>query len=273
VTEGRFANLEFGDEGAARPGQPSQRSPAAEARAGDFGTELKDAQYYLRQAEAQELEGNHEAALRSYSAALGENHLLLDAWVGQLRMLLELEEYPEARLWADKALERFPDNPAILAAKSIALHRMGLRRDARALNDSALQAKGESALVWLCRGELVLAESRPAALECLNHAFRLASPKGPTLMHTGAVLLRYGQYGSALTALQRAAAALPRAARVWYLLGRAQEELGLLAQARVSYAQAHELAPRHRLYKEAAMNKRRGLAARMKGVLRRLLAR
>ncbi|MBM4043382.1 MAG: tetratricopeptide repeat protein, partial [Planctomycetes bacterium] len=113
MAKGRFSNLEFGDGGEAPA--PAATAPRAEQ---PFASQLKDADYYLRQAEAQELEGSHDAALRSFSAALGENPLLLDAWVGQLRMLLELGEYPEARLWADKALEKFPNHAQVLAAKS-----------------------------------------------------------------------------------------------------------------------------------------------------------
>ena len=267
MAKGRFTSLEFGDEG--RPVQPSAPPAAAPGAPAPFTQEVKDAAYYMRQAEAQALEGNHDGALRSCSAALGENPLLLDAWVGQLCALLDLEEYPEARLWADKALERFPENPQVLAAKSVALHRMGQRRDARVVNDAALQAKGEWPLVWLCRGELMLADSPPAATECLNRAIRTASPKGPTLLRIGAILLGYGHYSPALSALQRAAAELPQAARVWYLIGRAQEELGFAAQARVSYQQAQHLAPRIALYRDAT-EQRPGILVAIKRLLRRL---
>ena len=38
-------------------------------------------------------------------------------------MLIELAEYREAKIWADKALERFPHEPELLAAKAVALGR------------------------------------------------------------------------------------------------------------------------------------------------------
>jgi len=268
VAKGRFASLEFGEAG---PEAQAPAAPRAEARGP--AAELRDADFYLRQAVAQELEGSFEAALRCYSAALGENPLLLDAWVGQLRVLLDLEEYPEARLWADKALERFPDNPQVLAAKSVALHRMGHKRDARALNDAAVQGKGEWPLVWLCRGELMMRDSSPAATECFNRALRGEGPKGPLLIRIGELLLRGGHYSTALTALQRAAAALPEAARAWYLMGQAQEELGMAAQARVSYQQAATLAPRIALYRQAAEGRPAGLMTTLRRFFRRLRGR
>jgi Flp pilus assembly protein TadD len=44
-------------------------------------------------------------------------------WTGQVRMLIELKEFHEAKLWADKALEKFPNEPELLAAKAVALAR------------------------------------------------------------------------------------------------------------------------------------------------------
>ena len=266
MSGGRFSNLEFeGEDGE----QPTSKATAQRARRGKFVAETRDAAYYMRQADAQELAGEHETALRSFSAALGEDPLLLEAWVGQARMLIELGEYPEARMWADKALEKFPDNPQLLAVKSVAMYRLGLCTDARRLNDVALQGKGESPLVWLCRADLMLADSRAAADQCFDHAKRLASPKGPTLMRIGALYLEHGHYAEAMSALQEAASQLPKAARAWYLLGLAQQELGLGAQAVVSFEQARSLAPRNAQYRKAAD----GRAPRSGGALRRFLRR
>jgi tetratricopeptide (TPR) repeat protein len=240
LADGRFSNLEFDERG--RQGRQPAADDSPTGKADHFVSGIRDAQHYLRQAEAQELADDPEAALRSFAAALGEDPLLLEAWAGQVRMLIELEEYPEARLWADKALEKFPDNPALLALKSVALRRMGSHTEAWGLNDVALQGKGDWALVWACRGELMLADRRPAAEQCFARAQSLAPNTAPMMMRIGAIYLRYHKYSQALDVLQKAAASLPQAARVWYLLGRAQEELALSGQARVSYEQARRLA-------------------------------
>jgi predicted Zn-dependent protease len=252
MSGGRFKNLEFPD-GRRGPQPGSPGGPGAQpAPDRHFIAEVRDAAYYLAQAGKHELAGDFERALRSFSAALGENPLCLEAWVGQLLMLLDLEEYPEARTWADKALEKFPDHPQLLAAKAVAFHRMGLDRQARDLCDAALAAKGESALVWLCRGELMLAISAPAAEDCFARALRLAERKAAAQMRIGAVCLRCGKQALALSALQEASAALPRSALAWFLVGEAQAKLGLAERSRASYRQAAELAPGNDRYAAAA---------------------
>lgn len=264
MSDGRFSSLEF-DESARgpRPAEPAKGERPAAAQ-------VKDAQYYIRQAEQQELAGDLDQALRSYSAALDENPLLLDAWVGQLVMLLALGEYPETRVWAGKALEKFPDNPQVLAAKSVALYRMGHRREARDMIDAALEARGESDVVWLCRGEIMLAASGPAAENCLQHALRLASRKSLAQLRIAALYLRHRKYSRALAALQDLMRAEPRAAAPWYLLGAAQEKIGRFHDARISYQQAVELAPRNATYQRAAAMAGRGLGHRLAGLFRRV---
>jgi len=102
----RFNNLEFGDQ---QEGQ-SARQP-----------QIKDEPYYLAQARAAFAQGQFEQALRSYAKVLEFNPKNPAAWVGQVRMLIELGEFHEAKLWADKALEIFPEEPELLAAKAVAL--------------------------------------------------------------------------------------------------------------------------------------------------------
>jgi len=75
----------------------------------------KDEAYYLAAARAAFESGKFEPALRLYSKVLEYNPQNADAWTGQVRMLIELGEFREAKLWADKALERFPHEPELLA--------------------------------------------------------------------------------------------------------------------------------------------------------------
>jgi tetratricopeptide (TPR) repeat protein len=275
VSGGRFSSLEFDEGGGDRP---RASGPGALPRDGGvarkpFGTEVRDARFYLKKAEEEELTGEHDKALRSYSAALGENPLLLEAWVGQLLMLLEMEEYPEAGLWADKALEKFPDNAQLLAAKSVALFRMGHRKEGRDLSDAALAGKGESEVVWLCRGELMIAEGRSACEECFRRAVSLSERKGLTRLRVGSICYRYGRYSPALSELQEAVRALPKSPKLWYLMGRTQEALGLATQARTSYRQAAGLSPGNAVYRDAAAGSRQTLGTSIASMFRRLLGR
>jgi len=269
LTDGRFANLEFEDGDERRPPAPGETGHEAPR----FVKEDRDAAHYLEKALAEDLAGDHEKALRSYSAALGENPLLIDAWVGQLRMLLDLDELPETRLWADKALEKFPDNPSLLAMKSVALFRMGNQREARELNDAALARKGETPAVWLCRGEIMLGEERAAADECFQRAIGLAAQKDIARMRAGALYHRYGKYGKALSMLQDAAAGLPTSARLWYLTGLAQEALGMDTQARTSYREALGLNPLNEVYRTAVRRPRKSFVQAVMGFIGKVIGR
>ena len=81
----RFGNLEFeGDaEHEFEPGRPAP---------------VKDEAYYLAEARAAFENGNFESGLRFYSKVLEFNPKNAAAWTGQVRMLIELGEFREARL-------------------------------------------------------------------------------------------------------------------------------------------------------------------------------
>ena len=108
----RFVNLEFGDEH-----EDHSHDPQAGL--------VKDEAYYFAEAETAFQNGNFESALRLYAKVLEYNPQKAPAWTGQVRMLIELGQIREAKLWADKALEHFPSEPELLAAKAVALGRSG----------------------------------------------------------------------------------------------------------------------------------------------------
>jgi tetratricopeptide (TPR) repeat protein len=74
-------------------------------------------------------------------------------------MLIELGEFREAKLWADKALERFPNEPELLAAKAVALGRSGDLQGALAFSDASIEERGDTPYVWLARGDVMLARA------------------------------------------------------------------------------------------------------------------
>src|SRR4051794_34881096 len=87
----------------------SQSQPSADDR---------DALHWLRVATDQRRNGEYEKSLRHYSRALELDRSQVSGWVGQVQMLIALEEYPEAELWARKALELFKSNAELLAARA-----------------------------------------------------------------------------------------------------------------------------------------------------------
>lgn len=242
MSEGRFSNLEFED----------TRNPPQEQEA-HFAKE-KDAAHYMSLADKAESAGEKDKALKFFSAALGEDPLLLDAWLGQLVMLLSMQEYPEAQVWSDKALEMFPDNPQISAAKATALFHVGHETQARQLIDFASEAKGDFFIVWLCRGEILLAQKIPAGESCLEHALRVAKKNDHAQTRVGEILLCNKKFSSALALLQEAVTSEPGSAWAWFLLAKTQQELGMYHKALVSVRQAVQLAPANPAIKESAID-------------------
>src|SRR5690242_11447903 len=121
----RFGNLEFGDE-ISGESMESAFVPKGES-------------YYLLQAEEAFHRGQFESGLRAFSKVIEYNPQNPLGWTGQVRMLIELGEYQEARLWADKAIENFPSDPELLAAKAVALARTGDLQGALAFSDSSIE--------------------------------------------------------------------------------------------------------------------------------------
>src|SRR5689334_6356867 len=139
---GRFSNLEFG-------GEFEDPAPVSSG--------LKGEAYYEAQAHAAFANGEFESGLRLYSKVLEFNPLNVAAWAGQVRMLIELGEFKEAKLWADKALERFPHEAELLAAKAVALARSGDLDAALTFSDASIEEHGDTPYVWLARGDVLLA--------------------------------------------------------------------------------------------------------------------
>src|SRR5207249_4777794 len=80
--------------------------------------------------------------LRYWSRALEFDPNVQTGWVGQVRMLIELGELEEARLWADKGLDVHRDDAELLAANAIATARLGDAAKALGFCDLALKKKG-----------------------------------------------------------------------------------------------------------------------------------
>ncbi len=224
----RFQHLEFDDE--------RQR-----AREAPTTGPLIDAQHHFREAEERWREGRFEKALRSYGRALEHNPAMAEAWVGQVRMLLELGDAKEARLWADKALEQFRSHPDLMSAKAVALARMGSPDEAMKLSDAALAQQGETAWVWTARGEVLLARGQRNEEFCFAKAVAL----GPKYWWLRVVVARaYMTWHAAAVALKwlREAIALHAgSAYLWTQIGECQLALSMPGEARSSYVNAMAL--------------------------------
>ncbi len=199
--------------------------------------------HWVAEAERAFNRGSFEPALRLFARVLEHNPGNVAAWAGQVRALIELGEFREARLWADKALERFPQAPDLLAAKAVALARLGDVDDALAFSDASLEERGDSAYVWLARGDVLLARTEKQADHCFDRA-KTARPGDWTVAWLGGRIRHYHQqFAKALQLAREACSLAPAELSPWLLQGACQLALGMHEDARMSFTQAWQIDP------------------------------
>ena len=227
----RFVNLELGGGSEEQPQGRGQKEL------------VKDEAYYLSEARAAFENANFEQGLRLYSKVLEFNPQNIAAWSGQVRMLIELGEFREAKLWADKALERFPQDPELLACKAVALGRTGDLEGALAFSDASIEERGDTPYVWLARGDVLLARRELRADYCFEKALLLAPDDWFIPWLAARVRAYYKQFVLALKLVQRALEFNTGHFVLWLQLGECQQVLGMIEPARISFTQAQQLNP------------------------------
>lgn len=234
----RFDKLEF----ERPPDRPESGAPAPRVE--------KDEKYWAGLADENRRMGNYENALRFYSRALEVDKTLVPAWVGQVQMLVQLQEYPQASLWSQKALEIFPNNAELMAAQAQSECRMGNLKQAYALSDTSLRQRGESAYRWQVRGELVLAGRQTKDRHCFDKA-QLADKDWLVPLETALIYIHYAVYHLGQQRAQMAVEKAPQAYYPWYVLGVCQAKAGFESAAVTSFNHCLQLCPRH----EGAMSR------------------
>ena len=141
-------------------------------------------------------------------------------------MLIELGEFREAKLWADKALERFPNEPELLAAKAVALGRSGDLQGALAFSDASIEERGDTPYVWLARGDVMLAREEQRADYCFEKALLLAPRDWFVTWLAARIRFYYQQFVLALKLLQQAIEWNAGHFLLWLELGQCQQALG-----------------------------------------------
>ena len=204
------------------------------------------------------LAGDFELALRNYSRVLEHNSTAFDAWVGQVLMLIELGEFHEAIVWADKALELFPEHPELLAVKAAACCRDSKMEKAIAYSDNSISKEHITSRVWLARAEVLLNRKSSIAENCMSKAISIAGRMAPVVKLEAARLLRKkGNYSAAIGHLNEVVKVFPKSALAWYELGCCQSKLGL-SQAKATLEQSLNLRPDWNVAKAALARCGRG---------------
>lgn len=224
----RFNNLEFGKEFE----EPSQTSKA-----------VKDEAYYLSEGRLAFEGGRFEQALRAYARALEQNPSHPAAWTLQVRTLIELDESHEAKLWADRALQQFPQESELLAAKAVALGRVGDGRDAIAFSDASFEAPGGTGYLWIARGDVLLSLKEKRSEYCFEKAMLKPSQPWVFAWLCSRVLHWHQHYLLAMKHAQKAVELDPCQPMAWFQLGVCQQRVGFSESAIQSLHHALELDP------------------------------
>jgi tetratricopeptide (TPR) repeat protein len=189
--------------------------------------------------------GHYETSLQYFSRALEDDKALVAAWVGQVQMLVMLEEYPEAEIWSRKALELFPGDGDLHAARGQALCRLHRTKEAYGSIDAAMHQPGQSAYRWTVRGELLLAGRQEAERHCFDKAQQIDAD-WLVPIEIARIYLHYRQPSNALNRARLGVERGPGNAYAWYVQGVSLSELGMEVQAHKSFRTCLELCPGHR---------------------------
>ncbi len=228
----RFGNLELG---------PEEESRNQSGFSGRMAA--KDETWYLTAAQTALEVGDFELALRHYGKVIECQPAHVEGWAGQVKMLIELGQYGEAKLWADKALEHFANEPELLAAKGVALGRLGDLDGALAYSDSAFAEHGESAYLWLARGDVLLSRKEARADFCFQKMGAIDPHHWLWRWLAARVHYFHRQFALGLKWAQEALALDGGKAVIWFQLALCQQELGLATAAKASISQARQLNP------------------------------
>ena len=203
----------------------------------------KDEAFYFNEATFAFEGADFEKALRYYAKVLEFNPRRVDAWAGQVKSLIELEEFREAKLWAENALEKFPTEPELLAAKAVALGRLGDLKAALAFSDASIEERGDTPYIWLARGDVLLAREEKRAQYCFDKALIVAPGNAFVRWFASRVHFFYEKYSIALKYAQEALNLDAASSALWMQIGQCQMALGLNVLAENSFTQARHLDP------------------------------
>ncbi len=227
---GRFDKLEVSGE------QPDNRRSSQDSP-------LRREVGWLEQALEARRCGQYENAMRLYSRALEDDKSIVTGWLGQVQMLVHLDETVEAELWSRKALELFPANGDLMAGRAQAFGRNGETGQALLLSDGSLKQSGQSAYRWQVRGELMAATKQDTDRHCFDKASQVDAD-WLVALETACIYLYLGIPGRAADRARRAVELAPDRYYAWFVQGRTQQELGLTAAAK-SFQRCLDLCPGH----------------------------
>jgi tetratricopeptide (TPR) repeat protein len=184
----------------------------------------------------------YEPALRSYSKALEMDPGCIDAWNGQIGCLIALDELHEADMWTKKAAEIVGESQDLLALQARICCRRGDIDRAYGLSDAAMQAPGNSALVWVVRGEIMLYSKNKQPEHCFDKA--VAAERDYTVnMDIAGACMYAGRFTTAFKYLKPALDDYPELAPLWKMAADCYRLMGNRKKALECLATVIEIDP------------------------------
>lgn len=259
---GRFDHLEISEWNPAQSGLDDK--PAG----------MLDKEYYVCQAAEAFAEERFEKALSYYSRALQDDITMEEAWLGQLRCLVELGELPEAVTWSVRAMEKFPASADILSARAVAEARLGKFSTAMEYSDAAFSAKNIGAYAWVARGEVLIHTNGVNAKACFAKAIELAPSDWAVQASIGRAYLIRKQHHMASAHYNQAVGLDAERFVCWHWIGKCAEAMGRVKEAQVAYRRALAICPSFRPAQVAMSNiEKRGAMSKISDAFRRLFGR
>ena len=144
--EQAFENLLLGEEE-----HDSGSTVPVKTRAGSQA----DIESVLSRAQDSYFRGFYQDAIKYYAQVLARDRNRASAWLGQIRILVDVGEYDGAIYWADKAQEACGGDTIFSFAKALALAHAGQIDAAKTLINVPVE-KDEVPMLWLLRGEVLI---------------------------------------------------------------------------------------------------------------------
>jgi tetratricopeptide (TPR) repeat protein len=191
--------------------------------------------------------GEYETALSAYSRALRFNKNLVQGWIGQVECLIEMGEYPEAGLWCDRGLERFRNDPDLLALKGFALAKSGDLSRGLEFVDGAVNLRSPSPKVWIVRGRVMMMnkDTHASANHCFQKALELATDQWETEFLVGRAYNRAQLFANAEPPLRMSLRKAGQIVPVLLEMGICLEGLGKVEEAEGYLRKAIAINPDH----------------------------
>lgn len=195
-------------------------------------------------------------ALVSYEKALEMQPTNEKVWTNRGNALMELGRYEDAIASYDKALAINQDSAIAWNNRGAALENLKRYEDAIASFDRTVTIKPDSYQGWSNRGNALRnLERYEDAITSYDRAVAIKPDDHEAWNNRGNALLSLGRYEDAITSYDRSVAIKPDKHEAWYNWGIALDKLGRYEEAIASYDQAVAINPD---YREAWNN--RGIA-------------